>query len=271
MAARRWLRRFDDAIAAGERALIVVLCALMAGAVFLDAMHRTFSAEEGRLERLIVALLPAGAEGFARAIGGPVALALATFGVAYGALRTRNPGGVRRRALAIAAGATAALAGAAELLVRGLPNGLVWSQQMALCFMLWVGLLGASLGAREHAHIAFELAAKIWPARLRPAVGGLARALAAGFCLFLALLAALYAREHHLEWSSSGGDAGLFEAFRIPRFLIFGFLPLPMAAMGLRFAAYGVRAPEGSGGLGGLVPDAAAAAGPAGPTGEPRP
>ena len=46
-----------------ERGLIVVLLAVMAGAVFLDALHRLFAAEEGRLERLLVALAPAAHRG----------------------------------------------------------------------------------------------------------------------------------------------------------------------------------------------------------------
>ncbi len=65
--------------------------------------------------------------------------------------------------------------------------------------------------------------------------------IAAGFAVFLAVLAAANALEHYEEWASSGGAAGNFEAFPVPRFLIFGFLPLPLIVMGLRFLAYGVR------------------------------
>ena len=128
--------------------------------------------------------------------------------------------------------------------MRLVENGLVWSQQMALCFMLWVALAGASLGAREHAHIAFELAGVIWPRPLRRIIERIARLLAAGFTLFLAVLAAAHAREHYLEWHSSGGTAGIFEGFRVPRFAIFGFLPLPLTVTALRFLAYGVRRDE---------------------------
>lgn len=249
----RRLARLDAGFAAGERALIVVLCAVMAGAVFLDALHRTFSAEEGRLARLLAWLLPATLAGVARTVIAPAMLLLATFAVASAAWRTRDPGLARGKVLLRGLVTTLVLTAGTQALVRGLPNGLVWSQQMALCFMLWVGLLGASLGAREHSHIVFELAGKLWPARIRRQVDGLARVIAAGFCLFMALLALLYAREHQLEWVTSDGQAGLFEAFRVPRFLIFGFLPLPFASMGLRFMAYGFHAPEGAT-LGGLLP-----------------
>jgi TRAP-type C4-dicarboxylate transport system permease small subunit len=226
-------------VSAIERAVIVGLLAVMAGAVFLDALHRVFSADEGRLERLLVAIAP-GAQQAVRTWIAPALLLLATFGVSFGALRTRQA----RRPLVKAAAITVALVGLVQLLVRGLPNGLVWSQQMALCFMLWVGLMGASLGTRDRSHIAFELAGKIWPARLRRPAEWLARVLSAAFSLFLAFLAVAFAREHYAEWSSSGGEAGLFEAFRVPRFVIYGFLPFPLTVMGLRFLAYGVRAVE---------------------------
>ena len=57
--------------------------------MFLDALHRVFSADEGRLERLLVALAPSAAAAI-RAWIAPVILLLATFGVAFGALRTRQ-------------------------------------------------------------------------------------------------------------------------------------------------------------------------------------
>ena len=240
-AIRGVLRRVDAAAAAFEAGLIVVLLAVMAGAVFLDAVHRLFAAEEGRLERLLVALAPAATEHAVRRWLAPAALALVTFAVSYGACKARDPGAGRGRLLLRAGALTAGLAGATQLLVRVLPSGLIWSQQMALCFMLWVALAGASLGAREHAHIAFELAGKLWPPRLRRPVELVARIVAGGFALFLALLAAANTLEHHQEWASSDGAAGSFEAFRVPRFLVFGFLPLPLTVLALRLFAYGVR------------------------------
>jgi len=240
---RGW-QRVESAFTIFERALVVVLLALMVVAVFLDALHRIFAAEEGRVERLVVALAPAAVEGTARRFFAPALLALATFALIAAALRTRHPDGARRRRLLLAAGLTAALALGTRLFVYLVPSGLVWSQQMALCFMLWVALAGASLGARERSHIAFELAGQIWPRRWRRPVERLARALAAGFTLFLAVLAFAHAREHYLEWRASDGSAGIFEGFRVPRWTIFGFLPIPLTITAVRFLVYGVRADE---------------------------
>jgi TRAP-type C4-dicarboxylate transport system permease small subunit len=240
---RRLAAAADRAVAAFERALILALLAAMVVAVFLDAMHRVFAAGEGRIERLVVAVLPAATHAAARAVVAPALIAAFTCWVVYAALRARAPV-ARRRAALFAAAITAALAGATQLLVRLLPNGLVWSQPLALCLLLWVALAGASLGTREHAHVAFELADRLWPRRARRGAELAARLIAAAFSAFLATLAAAHAREHYLEWSSSGGAAGLFEGVRVPRFVIFGFLPLPLAVMALRFVAYGVRKPE---------------------------
>lgn len=257
---RKLAVRLEAAVTAFERALVVVLLATMAAAVFLDAIHRVFAAGEGRLERLLVALLPADWAPAVRAVVAPAVLLLFTFVVVQGALRTRHPERSRRRALAAAAAITAALVVAVQLLLRGLPNGLVWSQQMALCFLLWVGLAGASLGTRERAHVTFELAGKLWPRAWARWVEIAARAVAAAFTLLLAVLAAAHTREHWQEWRSSGGTAGLFEAFRVPRWAITGFLPLPFTAMALRFAAYGVRPEEtaSAGAAGPVAPGEAA-------------
>ena len=254
------IARVERGLAAFERALIVVLLAVMAISVFFDALHRIFAAEEGRSARLLQALLPAALAGAAASILAPALLLLATFVITWFALTTRHraaevaaqdlparPALLGSWAFAtwfVAALITLALAAGTRLLLWALPNGLVFSQQMSLCFMLWIALAGASLGARTRAHIAFELAGRIWPVALRRPAERLARVLAAGFSLFLAVLAASHTGEHYQEWASSGGAAGLFEAFRVPRFVIYGFLPLPFTGMALRFLLFGVRADD---------------------------
>jgi len=234
----------DDALFQGERALVVLLVTVMAIAVFLDALHRVFAAGEGRIERLVVALAPASAEATVRAWLAPATVAALTFGVLFVAGRTRQRTGPLpspMRTAAYAALGTVVAAGLVRALVAGMPSGLPWSQQLALCAMLWVGFLGASIAARNRTHLALEVAQRIWPARLRPAADWIARAAACGFSLFLAALAVGFARFHYAEWTESDGAAGLFEGFPAPRFLVFGFLPLPLASMGLRFLVHGVE------------------------------
>src|SRR5688500_11640546 len=119
MGIRRIATRVEAAATAFERGLIVVLLAFMAGAVFLDALHRGFAAEEGRLERLVIWLMPAPWEGAGRAVIAPALLVVVTFLVLLGALRTRTPARGIGRTAALAAAGTVALAGATQLLVRG--------------------------------------------------------------------------------------------------------------------------------------------------------
>jgi TRAP-type C4-dicarboxylate transport system permease small subunit len=237
------LAQLERGIAAFERALIVLLLAVMALSVFFDALHRIFAAEEGRTTRLLLWLLPASLAGVVPLLA-PALLVLVTFVLVNAGLRARQPGVVRARRWLLAAVITGGLVAVTQALIVLLPNGLVFSQQMSLCFMLWIALAGASLGARERSHIAFELAGKLWPAPLRRPAERLARVLAAAFTLLLAVLAASHTREHYLEWASSEGAAGLFEAFRVPRFLIYGFLPFPFFVMAVRFLVFGVRADE---------------------------
>ena len=56
--------------------------------------------------------------------------------------------------------------------MRLVPNGLVWSQPVALGLLLWVALIGATLSTKARAHIALEVADKIWPAPLLPSSSG---------------------------------------------------------------------------------------------------
>ena len=220
MKAMAALRKFDDVVFKAECLLIVVLMAAMAIAVFGDTMHRTFNGIEGL----------------------PIVLLLVTFVVAYGAFITAElPVPLPRpQALARAAGTTVALAAGIWVLLRLLPNGLIWSQRMALCFMLWVGFVGASIATRQHAHIVFEVADRIWPARVQPAVKLVAKLVPFLFCLYLALLAFTHTRYHYGDWVESDGVAGVFEGWPAPKFLVYGFLIFPFTVMAYRFLLHGV-------------------------------
>ncbi len=241
------LRKIDDAVLAVERGLTVLLVAVMALAVFGDTVHRVFSSSEGRVERLLLALTPAAMESMVRGFLAPAAILLATFGVAYGALRSAAlPTPIPpRRALVWAAAATAGLSAGMKLFLWAMPNGLIWSQKMALCFMLWVGFIGASIATRDRAHIVFEVAGRIWPKAVQPAVRGAARAITAAFAAFLGLLSIGFTRYHYVEWRDSGHVASVFEGFEVPMWTIYGFLPIAFAVMTMRFLLYGASAPEG--------------------------
>lgn len=239
------LRKIDDAIYAAERWLTLALISVMALAVFVDVTHRKFSEPVGQVESLLARFLPVSPEVLDAWIA-PAALLLLTFALVYFAVRSMEvePRIAPGRALAAAAGIAVGLAVSVKLLLVLLPNGLIFSQKMALCFMLWVGFLGASMATREGNHIVFEVADRIWPRKWQPAVKWITRVIAAAFCIALAVLAVSYTSHHYRDWTESDGVAGVFEGFAVPIWTIYGFLPIPLLIMAFRFLFLGVFTSE---------------------------
>lgn len=235
------LKKIDDAIYAAERGLTVLLIALMASAVFVDVTHRKFSEPVGNLERILGAFLPISPEMLDQWVA-PGVLLLLVFLVAYGAFRTAEvtPRIPRPRAAGFAAATAIGGALAVKVLLVALPNGLIFSQKMALCMLLWVGFLGASMATREGNHIVFEVADRIWPRKIQKQVRFVATASAVLFSVGLAVLAIAYTSHSYADWAESGGVAGRFEGFDVPQFTVYGFLPIPFLVMAFRFALYGV-------------------------------
>lgn len=237
----RILRRFDDVVLRFERGLIVVMLAAMTLAVFGDTMHRIFNSPVGKIDSFLLSVAPSLA-GSSKPISLAIWFVLAV-AVTYTAIRTRDRVELMPRgkalgwAVAIAAGAWLAI----RLLILLMPNGLIWSQRMALSFMLWIGFVGASIATREGAHIVFEVADRIWPARIMPGVKMIARLVPTAFALFLALLTLGHTRYHYRDWAESGHVAGVFEGFAVPKWTVYGFLVFPFLMIAFRFLLHGVK------------------------------
>ncbi len=169
--------------------------------------------------------------------------AVVLFALAYLAVRTRvRKDGEERPSqgvsVAIAAGITVAVAGVVELYVRMLLGGFIWSAQAALCLMLWVAMLGASIATYEKAHLSLEFGEKIWPARILHLVRALAHAVTSLFILGLLLLSLHSVGEHHDEWIKAGGDGGNFKSMPwLPRYVVHMIFPYLFAAMAVRLLA----------------------------------
>lgn len=239
------LQKIDDAIYKAERALTLFLIAAMAVAVFIDVTHRKFSEPVGNVERVLSGVLPMSQEAI-HSYAAPVVLLLLAFAVAYGAFRTAEtePRIPRNKALGYAAATAVGGAVFVKLLLVALPNGLIFSQKMALCMLLWVGFIGASMATREGNHIVFEVADRIWPAKIRGLIRHIAAGVAVVFCLALAGLAVAYVSHHYADWAESDGVAGVFEGFAVPIWTVYGFLPIPLTIMAFRFARLGVLSME---------------------------
>ena len=216
------LRRIDALWFRGEQALCGVMFLAMALVVFAQVVREVFGTRRSWLD---VALL---------------------FAFCYGALRTRVVKEGERRlgqaaSLAIAAAATAALAGLVLLYVDLLPGGFVWAPKMALCMMLWVAFLGASMATYERRHLALEFGEKLWPARARHLVKAFTHALTSLCCLALLYLSVDSLRGHYHSWRAADGYGDLVPTLDwLPQWVVFLVFPYVFGVMTLRLAAQAV-------------------------------
>jgi TRAP-type C4-dicarboxylate transport system permease small subunit len=228
----RLLRRLDDGWYRIERGLCVGLLAVMAIAVFLDAVHRQ-AANEGRLEVMCKRLFGESAAGPTSTV---IAVLLALW-IFYGALRTAKTKVQIQsgRALLFAVLGTAAGWGLVKGMVAAFPNGLIWAQSLGLSGMLWVGFIGASMATKEGNHLTLEIMEFIWKGKAKAHVGRLGALCATLFCGLIGWLCLLEVRLEYSEWADSDGAVGVMSGFEVPRFAVFSILPFAFAVMTLRF------------------------------------
>lgn len=220
------LRRIDQLWCLGERWLCGAMFLTMSLLVFLGVVASVFA---GRREWVDVVVL---------------------FGFTWLALRTRAVKEGERRlshplSLAIAAGVTAALSGLVVVYTDRYPGGITEVRPLALCMMLWVALLGASIATFERGHLALEMGEKLWPARIRHIIRALARGLAAGCCLLLFYLSWVAVKQRYGFWASSSQGLrsdivpGLTE-WGVPAWAVLAIMPYTFAAMTVRMLAQSV-------------------------------
>ena len=236
---RSLLARLDGAVLKVEALLCVAFLAAMSVLVFLDVVHRVASSPEGRLEVMLKGAF-GGAEAADAAIAGLVAPGLtAAFWalLVYAALRTarRETPVPQGKAVGIAVGVSLGLWAVIELYLWALPNGLVWAQPVALAMMLWTGFLGASIATKVGAHIVLEVMEFVIPSRVKPYAAGAGSTFAAAFFAFLVVISWLFVVSYYDEWVETDGDAGVIEGVPIPKFVVYGILPLSFSIMTFRF------------------------------------
>ena len=217
------LDRLDAAIVRAERGFVAVMLAAMGLVVFLDVMHRVAT----RVDSLLA---------------NPAFVGVA--GAAVAALAFHTRGDARPAPKGLAFGLALALAQAA--FVRLVPNGLVWSQSVALGLTLWLGTMGASLAAYERRHLALDIGAKLWPPAIAPKIAALGHLLTAAFCLGILYLAGRslfgypldgsHVPGHFDVWRDSDGAAGTLSGTDIPKWVAFLSIPYGMAVLAFRFA-----------------------------------
>lgn len=224
------VRRIDEVWCAVERTVCGGMFLIMSLLVFAAVVSSIFAS---RREWLDVGLL---------------------FGFLYLACRTRTVREGETRlshpvCLGIAAVGTAALTLITLWYIDAFPGGLPQAQALALCMMLWVALLGASITTFDRAHLALEFGEQLWPQRFRHIVRGVARALTAACCLFLMWLSWLALGMRYGLWDRGGHRADLvagldqpfsllfFDVNGLPQWVVIVIVPYTFLAMAIRFGA----------------------------------
>lgn len=236
------LARFDDTVARVEKAVVLVFLAVMTAAVFLDVIHRVASSPEGLVLNVLLGLAGDSPSESTQAIladwVAPGILRLVLFAVAYAALRTaRGSTASAGRSALYALVVTAAVDIAVRLLVAAFPNGLIWSQPVALSLLLWVALIGATLATKERGHIVLQIADRLWAGPTLRYVRLMSGLLAGGFCLALVLLGAHYTADFYEQWQMG---VGYVSGVPIPKWTVYLAIPVTFAVMTLRFAGYAI-------------------------------
>lgn len=248
-------KRIDHGVYRAERAIVVGSLLLMSAVVFLDVVHRSFSGEESKLAMAVAKLagmlgaeMPPGSPAHDQlSAASPYVLFVGFSALAYFGVRST------RRATPIAAPIAAAAAVAGVLVAYGLvrlllvllPNGLTWSQDVALVLTLWVGFVGASMCTYENRHLRVEAAQRFLPQRLRPVVGFVSGLFTTLFCAGLLWVSIRYVGFHYLEYLSTKGQGNLIPGTVLPKFAGFLALPVAFAFMSVRFFVKSLAALRG--------------------------
>lgn len=263
------ISRLNRLLYRAERAFVTSALLAMAVVVFLDVLHRTFSGEATKgVEAFIKVIgwfgpdLAATPEGHASAHRVLPWIAFAVF-AALGWAAARAATGRRMphaHAAGIGVAGTVVVYGLIQLLVRALPNGLIWSQPFALVLTLWVGFIGASMATYEHKHLKVDAVTRLVPVHLRKYVGLVSALATTAFCFALMWVSIRYVSFIHDEYLSTKGQGGIFVGLGMPKYMAFMALPISFAIMTARFLGTGVLAWQGKlqedDPLAGLVDDA---------------
>jgi len=250
---RRIAGKVDDVVYRVERVLLLVSLTMMTVLVTLDVLQRSFSRQVGKTESALLSIFYSNPTpeqiAFVVNVLGPLVfglLAIAFFMLAthssrsIAAERAKQPlpgfGKSAGVGLMIALGAGLAV----KLLLLVFPSSVPGAQKFALGFMLWSGMLGASLATRTRRHIILDpIKKKLDEQTLKPfsLLGGVVTFL---FCAYLTLLGLMQLMEQFREWASGDG-VGVYDALPIPLWVSTLAIPVTFSVMALRFLGQGIH------------------------------
>jgi len=249
------LKKVDAWVFRAERGFTVAALAVMSVVVFLDVVHRTFASQENKAVSAVVKVLGyvrvevefgdstyQSLESVMPTITWVMSVALVFFAVRSANLRERVP---PLRAFVYAVVGVVAAYGLVRLFIKLVPNGLIWSQPLALVLTLWVGFIAASMCTYENKHLKVEAVTRAIPDRYKPFVvfaSGAFTALACAALMWLSLRYIVYSFE---EYTATEGQGGLFSGLDVPKYQCFLALPIAFFVMTVRFTMRAIAALQG--------------------------
>jgi TRAP-type C4-dicarboxylate transport system permease small subunit len=249
------LKKVDEWVFRAERGFTVAALAVMSVVVFLDVVHRTFASQENKAVSAVVKVLGYGGvevevgdstyqslESVMPTITWIIFVALTFFAVRSANVRERVP---PLRAFVYAVVGVVASYGLIRLFIKLLPNGLIWSQPLALVLTLWVGFIAASMCTYENKHLKVEAVTRAIPDRYKPFVVFASGAFTAGVCVALMWLSLRNIVYNYQEYTATDGQGGLFSGLDVPKYQCFLALPVAFFFMTLRFGTRALAALQG--------------------------
>jgi TRAP-type C4-dicarboxylate transport system permease small subunit len=248
-------KKLDEWVYRAERGFTVAALSVMSIVVFLDVIHRTFASQQNEAVEATVWLL--GQFGREIEVGSDAYQSLETvlppltwaafIGLAFFAIQSANARDrvPVLRAFAYAVFGVVAAYGLIQLFIKLVPNGLIWSQPLALVLTLWVGFIAASMCTYDNKHLKVEAVQRLLPPRAKPYIVATSGFLTAGVCLTLMWLSLRYVVFNYGEYVGAQGQGGLVNGLDVPKYQAFLVLPVAFFLMTLRFTARAVAAFRG--------------------------
>lgn len=116
----------------------------------------------------------------------------------------------------------------AQILLRNLGDAsIVWADPFLRVAVLWIGLLGAMIAARENSHIAIDIATRYLPEKIARVLAVLLALFTSAICALVGWHAFRFVRDEH-EY------AGMAFA-QVPAWICEIIIPLAFAVMALRY------------------------------------
>ncbi len=251
-------KKIDRMVFQVERLVAVAALVVMSLVVFADVVHRTFASDENKGVAAFVKLLSYFGQEIERGSATYVSLeswfpyalwfafvGLGTLGIRTAKTQTKM---ALPKALVVSAVGVVVVYGLIQLFVTLFPNGLIWSQPLALVLTLWVGFVAASMCTHENKHLKVEAAQRAIPDKYKPYVVFASAMFTALVCFSLMWLSLRYVLANYEHFVKTEGRGGIIKGLGLPTYQAFSVLPLSFATMTVRFTARGIFA------LGGELP-----------------